>query len=339
MKLQANQLSTHLKKNLAPCYLVTGDEHLLVDEALDRIRAAARDQGFTAREVHVADSHFDWASLISAGANLSLFAERRIVEVRLPTGKPGRVGGPALSQFAGTLGPDLMLIVRSPKLDKQASSTKWVKSLDATGVHMPIWPIGVRELPAWIADRMRRAGLQPQREAVTMIADRVEGNLLAANQEIEKLRLLLGEGPVSAEDVSKAVADSSRFDVYKLADAALEGNARRALKILAGLEAEGVSAVFVIWALTRELRALSMIADQLSGGTDLSAAMRAANVWQSRESFVRSCIRRHSAADLRRLLKAAGQADAMAKGQAYGNAWQLCADIILRLAAPGRKAA
>lgn len=339
MKLQAKQLSTHLKQKLAPCYLVTGDEHLLVDEALDLIRKAARNEEFATREVHVADTHFNWSALSAAGANLSLFAERRIVEVRLPTGKPGRVGGPAISQFCEQLGPDLMLIVSSPKLDKQSAATKWVKALESKGVHLPIWPVGVRELPGWIAARMRRAGLQPDRDAVTMIADRVEGNLLAANQEIEKLRLLLGEGTVSAEDVSKAVADSSRYDVYKLADAALEGDARRALKILAGLEAEGVAAVLVVWALTRELRTLSVISDQLAIGVDLATAMREGRVWSSRQAFVRNCIRRHGASDLRRLLKAAGQADAMAKGQAYGDPWQLSADIILRLATTGRRAA
>lgn len=339
MKLQASQLSSHLKNNLAPCYLVSGDEHLLVDEALDEIRATARNNGFTARELHVAESNFDWSLLSAAGSNLSLFAEKRIVEVRLPTGKPGRVGGPALAAFTQQLGEDLMLIVSAPKLDRSTAATKWVKTLESKGVNLSIWPIGVRELPGWIASRMRRVGLQPERTAVAMIADRVEGNLLAANQEIEKLRLLLGEGKVSAEDVGNAVANSSRYDVYKLADAALEGDAKRALKILAGLEAEGVAAVLVVWALTRELRTLALITDKVANNVDLGAAMKQSGVWQSRQAFVRHSIRRHTRDNLYRLLKATGKADAMAKGQAYGNPWQLCADIILHLATGGRRAA
>ncbi len=180
MKINVNQLSTHLQKSLAPCYLVTGDEHLLVDEALDAIRAAAREQGFTSRDLHVATTGFDWAQLRDSGANLSLFAEKRIVELRVPTGKPGRAGSQAIADFVDVTDSDLLFIVVAPKLDRNSQSAKWVKALGGTGVSIPVWPIGLRELPGWIAERMRRAGLQPDRDAVTLIADRVEGNLLAA---------------------------------------------------------------------------------------------------------------------------------------------------------------
>ncbi|MDH3334628.1 MAG: DNA polymerase III subunit delta, partial [Gammaproteobacteria bacterium] len=227
MKIRANQLSPHLKNSLAPCYLVTGDEHLLVNEALDEIRAAARAKGFGMRELHVATTGFDWHSLTASTGNLSLFAEQRIVELRLPTGKPGRTGGQAIVDLAEQAGPELLFIVTAPKLDKSGTSSKWAKTLDQKGVSLPIWPVGVRELPGWIANRMRQTGLQPDRDAVALIADRVEGNLLAAGQEIEKLRLLLGEGKVTAEDVNKAVANSSRYDVYKLTDAAISGDAPR----------------------------------------------------------------------------------------------------------------
>jgi DNA polymerase-3 subunit delta len=227
VKIQANQLQSQLQKNLASCYLVTGDEHLLVAEALDSIRGAARQQGFTSRDLHVAVTGFDWSVLRDSTSNLSLFAERRIVELRLPTGKPGRAGSQAIVDLIEQLGPDLMLIVVTPKLDRSGQSSKWVKALDAAGVNLTIWPIGLRELPGWISQRMRSVGLQPDRDAVTMIADRVEGNLLAAGQEIEKLRLLHGEGKVSADDVSSAVANSSRFDVFKLVDAALGGDTKR----------------------------------------------------------------------------------------------------------------
>ena len=238
MKIRANQLSSHLKNSLAPCYLVTGDEHLLVAEALDAIRDAARAKGFGTRELHVATTGFDWGQLAASTGNLSLFAEQRIVELRLPTGKPGRAGGQAIEDLVAQAGPDLLFIVTGPKLDGGTAKSKWVKALEQKGVSLPVWPIGLRELPGWIANRMRQAGLQPERDAVALIADRVEGNLLAASQEIEKLRLLLGEGKVTVADVTNAVARSSRYDVYKLTDAAMSGDAARAVRILAGLRAD-----------------------------------------------------------------------------------------------------
>ena len=339
MKIQANQLSSYLKNRLAPCYLVTGDEHLLVAEALDSIRAAAREQGFTQREAHVATQWFDWANLSASSSNLSLFAEQRIIELRLPTGKPGRAGSSAIVELVERLGPELMLIVSAPKLDKSGGAAKWVKAIDACGIVLPVWPVGVRELPGWIAARMRAAGLQPDRTAAGLIADRVEGNLLAASQEIEKLRLLLGEGPISAEDVANAVADSSRYDVYKLVDAALEGDARRAVRILGGLRAEGVEPVIIFWALGRELRLLAGLADAVRRRVDLGSAMQKARVWRNRQGLVRSCVSRAPAGAFHRLVKAVAQGDAAAKGQLRADPWQLANDIVLGLAFAGRKAA
>jgi DNA polymerase-3 subunit delta len=339
LKINANQLTAHLQKNLAPCYLVTGDEHLLVGEALDAIRDAAREKGFTARDVHIATTGFDWAQLRDSGANLSLFAERRIVELRLPTGKPGRAGGQAIVDFVAQTGSDLMLIVSGPKLDRSAQSSKWVKTLDAGGVSVPVWPVEQRELPGWIAARMRRVGLKPDRDAVALIADRVEGNLLAAAQEIEKLRLLLGEGEVSAGDVGNAVADSSRFDVFKLADSALAGDAKRALRILSGLAAEGVEPVVILWALTRDLRTLAGLGDTVAAGGDLGRAMQKAGVWRNRQGLVRSCVSRHQRGDFYRLLRLASRADQAAKGQRREDPWQVLTDIVLGLALAGGKAA
>ena len=332
MKIRANQLSSHLKKSLAPCYLVTGDEYLLVAEALDAIRDTARERGFGNRELHVAMAGFDWEQLMAGASNMSLFAEQRIVELRLPTGKPGRAGGQAIVDLVEQAGPELLFIVTAPKLDKGTANSKWAKTLDKKGVSLDIWPIGPRELPGWIAHRMRQAGLKPDRDAVAMIADRVEGNLLAAGQEVEKLRLLLGEGPVTAADVARAVADSSRFDVYKLADAAVAGDAARAIRILGGLRAEGIEPVIVMWALSRELRTLASLDDAVRQGTDLGSAMQAARVWRSREGLLRSCIGRHQQGDFHRLLKASGRADAAAKGQRFGDPWQMAADIVIGMA-------
>jgi DNA polymerase-3 subunit delta len=332
LKIRANQLSSHLKNSLAPCYLVTGDEHLLVAEAVDAIRHAARERGYGSRELHVATTGFDWGQLAASTGNMSLFAEQRIVELRLPTGKPGRSGGQAIVDLVAQAGPELLFIVTGPKLDGSTAKSRWVREIEKKGVNLPIWPVGLRELPGWIANRMRQVGLQPERDAVAMIAERVEGNLLAASQEIEKLRLLLGEGKVTVADVTNAVAKSSRYDVYKLADAALSGDAARAIKILGGLREEGVEPVIVMWSLTRELRTLALLDDAIRQGADLASAMKSLRVWSSRQGLVRSCVGRHQHGAFHRLLKASGRADAAAKGQRYGDAWQMAADVVIGMA-------
>jgi DNA polymerase-3 subunit delta len=331
LKINLNQLSSHLQNKLATCYFVTGDEHLLVDEALDAIRAVARDRGFTSRDLHVATTGFDWSSLRQAGANLSLFAEKRIVELRVPTGKPGRTGSQAIADFIDNCDDDLLFIVVAPKLERNNQSAKWVKALDAAGVMVTVWPIDRRELPRWIAGRMRAAGLQPDGDAVTLIADRVEGNLLAADQEVEKLRLILGEGKVTADDVGDAVANSSRFDVFKLVDAALGGDAQRALRILSGLRAEGVEPVIVVWALARELRTLAALTETVAGGGNLASGMKKQKVWTNRQGLVRGCVGRHKHGDFHRLLRTASEADQAAKGQSPGDPWQISTDIVMGL--------
>jgi DNA polymerase-3 subunit delta len=332
VKISANQLSPHLKKSLCACYLVTGDEPLLVQESLDAIRAAARKAGYGTRELFVQSTGFDWNELASAGGNLSLFADKQIIELRLPTGKPGVKGSAAIADFAANMGEDLLFIVSAPKLDRNAQKTKWVKALEANGGLIQIWPVDARELPGWINARMKQVGLQPDRDAVRLIADRVEGNLLAAQQEIEKLRLLHGEGPITTAAADDAVANSSRFDVYKLVDAAVGGNGARAIRILGGVRTEGVEPVIVMWALTRELRTLAGLADDVQTGADLGSAMQRAYVWKNRQGLVRACVSRHAPANFYRLLKLARQGDAAAKGQMRGDPWQLATQIILDLA-------
>ena len=339
MKISANQLNSTLKDSLLPCYLVTGDEPLLVQEALDLIRAAARGQGFGSRELFIASSGFDWSDLRGAAGNLSLFAERRIVELRLPTGKPGVKGGATIAEITEQSGDDLLFIVSAPKLDRSGAASKWVRALEAAGAHTQVWPVARRELPVWINARMKNAGLQPDRDAVRLIADRVEGNLLAAQQEIEKLRLLHGAGPISAPDVDAAVVDSSRFDVYKLVDAAVGGDAARAVRILSGIRTEGIEPVIVMWALTRELRTLTHLADSIQSGVDFSTSVRKAGVWQKRQGLVRACIGRHQVADFYDLMQLGAQADAAAKGQLRANPWHLATQIVLGLAMGGATAA
>ena len=339
MRIPANQLISSVQESLLPCYLVSGDEPLLVIEALDAIRAGARSRGFGARELHVADAGFDWAALTGSSANLSLFAEKRIIELRLPTGKPGRQGAASIVELLKIAGDDLLVLVSAPKLDRSAAASKWAKAVESRGALVPVWPVDRRELPTWITSRMQKAGLRPDRNAVRLIADRVEGNLLAADQEIEKLRLLLGEGEVSGDDVNKAVADSSRYDVYKLADAAVSGDPKRALRILDGVRAEGVEPVIVVWALTRELRVLGKLADRVQSGAELGSALQKSGVWRNRQAIVRSCVARHRVEDFYQMLKVARRADAAAKGQSGEDAWQLATNIVLGLAMGSAKAA
>ena len=318
---------------------MTGAEPLLVQEALDAIRSGARQQGFGARELYVAGTDFSWAELNGAGANLSLFAEKRIIELRLPTGKPGRQGSAGIVGLVENAGNDLLVLVSAPKLDRSAAASIWAKALESRGALVQVWPVDLRELPSWITRRMQKAGLKPDRNAVRLIADRVEGNLLAADQEIEKLRLLLGEGEVTGDDVNKAVANSSRYDVYKLADAAVGGDPKRALRILDGVRAEGVESVIVVWALTRELRVVGRLADRVQSGAELGSALQKSGVWRNRQGIVRSCVARHRVEDFYQLVKLARRADAAAKGQSGEDAWQLATHIVLGLAMGSAKAA
>ena len=331
MKIQGNQLSSHLNKYLAPCYLVSGDEPLLIDEALESIRKKAKKNGFISRELHIATQGFDWSSLKASIGNLSLFAEKQIIELRLPTGKPGKIGSAAIIDIVEQSDSDILFIIISSKLDRSSSSTKWVKAIDKRGVLLPFWPISISELPKWIANRMRLSGMKPDREAVMLITERVEGNLLAAHQEIEKLRLILGEGKVHADTVRKAVANNSRYDVFKLTDAALQGDGYRSIKILSRLRKEGIEPVIVTWALSKEIRTLAVLGDAIKQGKDLGKAMQKLGIWQNRQNLIRNCVGRHQNGDFYKMLKVSARADMAAKGQISANPWLILNDIVLSL--------
>lgn len=332
MRLKAEQLAQHLAKGPAPVYVISGDEPLLVGEAADAVRGAARAAGYASREVLEATGAFDWSALEQAAHSLSLFAERRILELRLPEAKPGPAGARVLQDYAEQPAPDTLLLVLAGKFDKAALNSKWLKALDASGVVVQLWPVAPPQLPAWIERRMRSRGLRPDQEAVAMMAERVEGNLLAAAQEIERLCLLHGAGPVDARAVAGAVADSARFDVYKLADSALAGDAARCVRILAGLQAEGIEPVLVLWALAREVRALATMAYAIEHGTSVQAALSAGRVWDSRKRLVTAGLRRNRASHWRRLLRACARADRVAKGMAAGRPWDELRSVALAVA-------
>lgn len=332
MQLRFDQLAARLERELAPIYLVTGDEPLQHAEATDAIRAAARAQGYSAREVHEANGEFDWSRLSESADSLSLFADRRLVDLRLPNGKPGREGGAALSAWAQRPPEDTLLLIAAPKIDPQSRKSAWYKALDKAGVVVPVWPIDGGQLPAWIGKRMRARELEPSADAVALLAARVEGNLLAAAQEIDKLLLLGGPGPVDAERVAEVVADSARWSIFDLCDALLDGASARVTRIIGGLRAEGTQPPVIVWALHRELAQLATVAGRRAAGQGLGAALKAAGVWDRRQPRVRGALDRFDAAGWQRLLASCARLDRLAKGAERGSFWDELVELSLTAA-------
>lgn len=330
-KLRPEQLSTALRKQLAPAYLISGDEPLLSLESCDLIRQAARAAGFTERELHHVDNGFDWDQLLTSVNSLSLFADRKIIELRIDNGKPGDKGAKTLISYCENPPPDTLLLIVTPKLDASSQRSKWYKSLEQIADVVQIWPVGPLQLPRWIEQRMQRAGLSADRDAIDMLAARIEGNLLAAAQEIEKLKLLAVNGQVSAEMIAGAVADSARYDVFSLLDKALHGDARAAVRTLQGLKGEGTDATVVLWALAREIRTLYQIAHAVQQGQALDRAAQAAGVWDKRKSLVATALRRLKLNQLQVLMRKANGIDKAIKGLRNADVWDELMDLTLNL--------
>jgi len=329
VKLFAEKLAAHLQgKALAPVYLLSGDEPLQVGEAADAVRAAARREGYTSREVFFVERGFDWQALRTAGESLSLFAEKRVLELRLPTGKPGDAGAKMLVEFAARPPEDTILLVIAGKVDKK---NKWVGTLEKAGVFVEYWPLDAGQLPRWIEERMARAGIAVDREAAQLLADRVEGNLLAAAQEIDKLALLLAGSPADAQAVRDAVADSARFDIFQLAEVALSGDAARGLRMLDALRTEGMEAVLVSWSLTREIRLLAELSFKVAGGQSPERAT--AGVWpKKKQAVVARALQRLPVKAWERLLLEVALVDRQIKGMRRGDAWQNIERLIAAMA-------
>jgi DNA polymerase III subunit delta len=331
VQIKPEQLKAHLAKGVAPIYFVTGDEPLLVQESCDLIRAAARKAGCSEREVHHVEGHFDWQGFLQEGNALSLFSDRKLIELRLPSGKPGDAGSKALQSYAERPNSDNVLLIESGKLESSSRNTKWYKALDSAGAIVTLWPMELNQLPGWAMRRMQDKGLQPSQEAVALLVERVEGNLLACSQEIEKLLLLFGPGPITLEQIISSVADSSRFDIYKLVDGALQGDANRTSRIINGLKGEGVEPVLVLWAITREIRALAQMAFVMKQGASADQAMAKHYVWDKRKPLVRTALQRHSLARWQNMLRRCGEIDLMVKGGRMGNAWDELLELSLML--------
>ncbi|MDB5900948.1 MAG: holA [Ramlibacter sp.] len=322
MQLAPAQLPAHLQRGLRPLYVLHGDEPLLVQEAADAIRATARTQGYTERTVHtVAGAHFDWSGVLAAGGSLSLFADKQIVEIRVPSGKPGKEGSTALQQVAeSTAGNDTTLtLVLLPRLDRMTKQSAWFGALENAGVTIEVQPVERGALPQWIAQRLAQQGQRvlPGEEGqrtLQFFADRVEGNLLAAHQEIQKLALLHPPGELRFEQVEAAVLNVARYDVFKLSEAVLAGQAARVQRMLDGLQAEGEAEVLVHYTLAEDIRALKRVKDAMAAGRPLPMALREQRVWGVKEKLFERVLPRLSATALENLLHGAHLVDGIVKG-------------------------
>ncbi len=320
MQLRLDQLAAHLNKGLRPVYTLYGDEPLLMQEAADAIRAAARAAGHTERQVHtVAGAHFNWSALLGASQAMSLFADRQLIEIRIPSGKPGKDGSDALQRYCQTLSDDVITLVTLARLDRQQQASAWFGALDGAGVAIRVDPIERRALPQWIAQRLAAQGQRVQagemgERTLAFFADRVEGNLLAAHQEIQKLGLLYPAGELNFEQVEAAVLNVARYDVFKLGEAVLAGQVTRALRMLDGLRAEGEAAVLVHWTLAEDIRALKRVKDAVAAGKPPPMALREARVWGAKERLFERALPLITDNAMAQLLAAAHVCDGLVKG-------------------------
>lgn len=337
MQLKPQQLADHLSQHLAPCYLISGDEPLIVQECADAIRTAARAAGCAERQRISISGKDDWLELGHSAGSLSLFADRKLIEVQLPSGKPGTEGSKAIQEYLAGAQEDVLLII-SGRIDKQSQKSKWHVALNQAGVVLPVWPIFPAELPGWIAARIKTAGLTADNDAVTLLAERLEGNLLAASQEIEKLRLLHGEQTITAELVADTVSDNARYDAFRLVDVALSGDSRGAVRTLRGLRAEAVQPPVLLWALSREVRLLADLKREIASGTPVNAALSQRGVWQNRQALVRSAMNRLGGRDLAEMQALSFHADGASKGFMRGEPWSLLERLVVVLAQGSRPA-
>lgn len=331
MKLTLDKFPGQLDRALPPICLIAGDEALLVGEAADTVRAAARKQGYGEREVLFVERGFDWNTLRGASQSLSLFAEKRLIEVRLNGAAPGAEGAEVLIELAELGASDTLILITTGKLDGKTQATRWVTAIEKHGVFLPIWPVETAQLPAWVQKRLQQAGVDAAPGVAQAIAERTEGNLLAAQQEIDKLALLHAGTKVTAEAVFADVADSARYEVLQLGEAAMRGNAARALRILAGLRDEGVDATLALWAVNKDLQWLVRCEFLMRKGQSADAAMAAEYVWRPRQAAMKQALLRLKAQQLRGLLVDAAQVDAAIKGVVKRDPWLALQALVARL--------
>lgn len=330
-KIRADQLRAALSKNLSKIFIVSGDEPLQVGESCDLIRHAAKEQGYSEYELHHVEAQFNWEELLLSANSLSLFADRKLIDLRIPSGKAGEKGNKALLQFCSEPPEDTLLLIRLPKLDAAIQKTKWFKSAESSGCVVQIWPITSQQLPRWLDNRAASKGLKLSSEALELLTAKTEGNLLAASQELEKLQLLAEDGQVSTELVMSLVGDSARYDVFELVDRALVGDVQSSVKVIQGLRQEGTDATVILWALSREIRTLSQFSYRLNQGQNFDRIAGQLRVWDKRKPLVRSAIKRLDEKTLGRLLRQANAIDKAIKGLRSASAWDELIDLVIGL--------
>lgn len=337
MRISSEDLPRHLAKGLGPLYVIHGEALLLALEAADAIRAAARDAGYAEREVFIAEQHFKWAELKRSAQSLSLFAARKVIDLRLPSGKPGVEGAQALQEHCENLPPDTLTLISLPKLESAAYKSKWFGALKQHGLVISADEVSLAALPNWIAQRLQRQQQSTDKETLAFLAQRVEGNLLAALQEIQKLALLFPPGALTFEQVSGAVMNVARYDVFDLSAAMLGGDAARFARILDGLRGEGTATVLILWTLADDLRLLAKTARALQTGSNLDQALSEAGVRASKKPLVERAVRRFSPAFAERALQRAAQIDRLIKGLRRGDEWDELLQLGLRCARAGTR--
>lgn len=336
MQLRLDALDAHLSKSLAPLYVIASDEHLLALEAADKIRRTARAQGISERDVLVVERGFKWGELLAANQSQSLFGDRKLVELRIPTGKPGKDGGQALQDYARALSPDNITLITLPKLDWATQKAAWVGTLQQAGVYIEIPLVERTQLPAWIGMRLAAQRQSADRQSTDFIADRVEGNLLAAHQEIQKLALLHPEGKLSFEQVQDAVLNVARYDVFKLNEAMLAGDVARLVRMIDGLKGEGEALPLVLWAMAEEIRTLLKLKSGAAQGKAIGMLLKEYRIWGPRERLMEPALRRLTLAALENALQEAAQIDKMVKGLRAktfaGDPWDALLQLGLKIA-------
>ncbi|MBP5987028.1 MAG: DNA polymerase III subunit delta [Azonexus sp.] len=336
MLLKGEQLAAHLERELRPLYVLYGDDPLLVIEAADAIRARSRQQGYSEREVLTVLPQFDWGTLLAAGGNMSLFGDKKLIDLRIPTGKPGKEGSAALQQWCQNLSMDNLLLITLPELDWREEKAVWFTALVNAGVAIKLMAPPLAELPGWIAGRLRRQQQSADLESLKFIAERVEGNLLAAHQEIQKLGLLYPAGQLTLAQIREAVLNVARYDIDSLRDALLAGDIGRLTRTLDGLMQEGEAPPLVLWAMSEEIRALTIIRAGIDAGKPVDMLLKDAKVWGPRAAPVKKALQRLSTAALEAALQHAGKIDRLAKGIGQGNIWEEFLRLGLRLTAAAK---
>lgn len=334
MKLSVQQLTNQLSQPLPAIVWLSGDEPLLVLEASDQVRAAARKAGITERQVFHADAQFDWNQLYEANQAMSLFGDRQLLELRL-TGKLNDAGRKALVAYADNANPDNLLLIVSDKIEAAQSKAKWFAGVTDAAWWVPIWPVERNQLPAWLRARLQQQGLQIDDDALALLADRVDGNLLAARQEIDKLLLVSDGTQLTLETVIQAVSDSARFTIFDLADAVLGGDLARSQRVLSGLAAEGIEAPIVLWVLARELRHLVQLSEAQAMGQPMPAVFKRLRIFDKRQGPYQVALRRGDAGLWQRCLILCGDIDATIKGRAAGDPWHKLSALVCEIAQPG----